>query len=70
MCIFLSFQYLVTDDKLLSVKSQVNEITPKNSVWLNNLIIPQKVDVKHRGLFQGKLNNNNKLIKGNGAIKL
>jgi len=43
---------------MLSIKSEINGITAKNSVWLQNVLVPHK---EHSSPFQGKCRLTNKL---------
>lgn len=45
-------QDLITDDKMLSVKSEINGIHAKNSAWLENLISVKYLNGSQ--IFQGK----------------
>lgn len=51
---YFFLQNLVTDDKILSIKSEINGIHVKNSTWLQNLV---RVKGQNESkTFQGKLN--------------
>lgn len=46
------FQYLVTNDKILMVKSKVNEICSKDSEWLRSIATDK--NQSESNIFQGK----------------
>lgn len=45
-------QTLVTNDKILSIKSEVTGISVQNSTWLHNLVSIKKTNESE--VFQGK----------------
>lgn len=49
---FFFLQNLVTDDKILSIKSEVNGISAKNSTWLRSLV--SNKNQTQSQIFQGK----------------
>lgn len=62
--IFFFLQNLLTDDKILSIKSEVNGIHVRNSAWLQNAI---KIKSQNgSNIVQRKLRNKKKI--GNTLI--
>jgi len=49
---YLLLQYLVTDDKILNIKSEFNGISVKNSIWLQSLVTDTSQN--NSEIFQGK----------------
>ncbi|XP_060868755.1 LOW QUALITY PROTEIN: transcriptional protein SWT1-like [Metopolophium dirhodum] len=58
--------YLVTDDKILSIKSEVNGISVKNSLWLQNLVT--NTNQNNSDIFQEAVKNY-PIIENNSIMK-